>query len=201
MTRKAERASKPKAADPETRRPSRALMLGRWVVAFSLLASAGLFPNGLAAAQATASQGTSTAAEAAKTDNGEDLATIIQSRSTNTRAYNVVIQNDGSATAEIGGATQQFPPGTVDTKTLRSLLAQVGDVSRIPIGFCAKSVSFGTKTEISYAGKTSGDLQCVRQAAQGGDQGLLQASESLAKFVQTTLGELKVNDRGLSPRQ
>jgi hypothetical protein len=48
------------------------------------------------------------------------LATIIQSRSTNTRAYKVVIHNDGSATAEISGASfglriepprsQQFPP-------------------------------------------------------------------------------------------
>ncbi len=51
------------------------------------------------------------------------LATITQSRSTNTRGYEVVIHNDGSATAEIGGAnfglrtepsrSQQFPPGTI----------------------------------------------------------------------------------------
>ncbi len=79
------------------------------------------------------------------------LATITQSRSTNTSGYKVVIRDDGSATAEIGGASlalptepsrsQQFPPGAIDTKTLRRLLAEIGDVSKIPTGGCAKSVA------------------------------------------------------------
>ncbi len=139
------------------------------------------------------------------------LATIIQSRSTNTRAYKVVIHNDGSATAEISGASsylriepprsQQFPPGTIDTKTLRRLLTEIGDVSRIPTGSCPKSVSFGTRTQIEYAGKTSGDLQCIRQQASDSDQALLQASENLGRFVRTTLGQLKINDRRVSSTQ
>jgi hypothetical protein len=134
------------------------------------------------------------------------LATITQSRSTNTRGYEVVIHNDGSATAEIGGAnfglrtepsrSQQFPPGTIDTKTLRRLLIEIGDVSRIPTGGCAKSVSFGTRTQITYASKTSGDLQCIRRQASDVDQPPLQVSEDdLGRFVQTTLGQLKINDR------
>jgi hypothetical protein len=133
------------------------------------------------------------------------LAAIIQSRSTNTRGYKVVIHNDGSAMAEIGGASfalrtepprsQQFPPGTIDTKTLRLLLTEIGDVSRVPTGGCVKSVSFGTRTQITYAGKTSGDLQCIRQQASDGDQALLQASVNLGRFVQTALGQLKINDR------
>jgi len=55
-----------------------------------------------------------------------NLATIIESGSTNTPAYKVVIHKDGSATAEIGGwgamshfrieRSQHFPPGTIDTK-------------------------------------------------------------------------------------
>ncbi len=36
---------------------------------------------------------------------GENLTTIIQSGSTNTRGYRVAIHKDGSATAEIGGAS------------------------------------------------------------------------------------------------
>lgn len=138
----------------------------------------------------------------------DDLATILQSGSTNTRAYRVVIHNDGSATADISGAgslqrseppqTQRFPPGTINTKQLRHLLAGIGDVSKIPTGGCAKSVSFGTRTQIMYAGKTSGDLQCIRQQAPDGDQAPLQASEDLGKFVQATLSQLKVNDRRLS---
>ena len=141
----------------------------------------------------------------------ENLATIIRSGSTNTRAYEVVIHNDGSATAEIGGASfafriepprsQQFPPGTIDTRTLLRLLAQIGDVSKIPTGGCAKSVSFGTRTQITYMGKTSGDLQCIRQQASGGDRAPVQASEDLGKFVQTTLSQLKINDRRGSSNQ
>jgi len=140
-----------------------------------------------------------------------DLATIIQSRSTNTRGYKVVIHNDGSATAEISGAfsvfrseparLQQFPPGTIDTKTLRRLLTAIGDVSSIPTGRCAKSVSFGTTTQISYAGKTSGDLQCFRQQASGGDQALQRASEDLGRFVRATLSQLKIDARRVSSSQ
>jgi hypothetical protein len=133
------------------------------------------------------------------------LAVIAQSRSTNTRGYTVTIHNDGSATAGIEGATvaghsepprsQQFPAGTIDTKTLRTLLTEIGDVSKIPIGFCAKSVSFATRTEITYAGKTSGDLQCVRQEPSEGHQATLPAEEDLGRFVQIALGQLKIDIR------
>ena len=154
------------------------------------------------------SQASATAGQETKQRNEENLATIIQSRSTNTRGYKVVIHSDGSATAEISGASsirkseparsQEFPPATIDTRTLRLLLKEIGDVSRIPTGSCPKSVSFGTRTQIAYAGKTSGDLQCIRQPASGGDEALLRASEALSKFVRTTLSQLKINARGIS---
>ncbi len=139
------------------------------------------------------------------------LATITQSRSTDTSGYKIVMRDDGSATAEIDGASlalptepsrsQQFPPGAIDTRTLRRLLTEIGDVSRIPTGGCAKSVSFGTRTQITYAGKSSGDLQCIRQQESNVDQAPLQASEALDRFVQTTLGQLKINDRGIGSKQ
>jgi hypothetical protein len=178
------------------------------------LAFAGLLQSSTATAQQTitpASQATATAGQETKQGVEGILATIIQSRSTNTRAYKVVIHNDGSATAEISGASfgfqiepprsQQFPSGTIDTKTLRRLLTEIGDASRIPTGACPKSVSFGTRTQIEYAGKTSGDLQCIRQQASGGDQAPLQASEDLGRFVRTTLGQLKINDRRIISTQ
>ncbi|MGO9863964.1 MAG: hypothetical protein ACLPLR_10175 [Terriglobales bacterium] len=130
-----------------------------------------------------------------------DLATIIQSGSTNSRGYSVVLHNDGSATSVFIGTTdamvekREFPAGTVDTKTLGQLLAQIGDVSKIPAGHCPKSVSFGTTTKIEYEGKTSGDLQCIAQAAPDGNQALLQASKQLSHFVQTTLSQLKIANR------
>ena len=81
------------------------------------------------------------------------------------------------------------------------LLTEIGDVSKIPTGGCAKSVSFGTRTQITYAGKTSGDLQCIRQQASDGDQAPLRAYEDLGRFVQTTLGQLKINDRRIRANQ
>ena len=135
------------------------------------------------------------------------LATIIESGSTNTCAYNVLIHNDGRATAEIRGTLdpmverREFPPGSIDTKTLRSLLTAIGDVSKIPTAFCPKPVSLGTTTTISYEGKTSGDLQCVQQQASGGDPALLQASQDLAKSVLTTRNQLKIDARRVIPNQ
>ena len=180
-----------------------------------VLMFAGLLPNNPAAAQQANTpenrQATATAEQEIKQSVEGILATITQSRSTNTRGYKVVIRDDGSATAEIGGASlalptepsrsQQFPPGAIDTKTLRRLLTEIGDVSKIPTGGCAKSVSFGTRTQITYASKTSGDLQCIRQQASNVDQAPLQASEALGRFVQTTLGQLKINDRGIGSKQ
>jgi len=117
---------------------------------------------------------------------GGGLATI--SSSTNAFTYEVVIQNDGGAKATIKGvldsmvAIREFPAGTIDTKRLLSLLTVIGDVSRIPIG----------TTEISYAGKTSGNLQSILHQAGGVDKALLQASKALARFVKKTLGQLKL---------
>jgi hypothetical protein len=156
-------------------------------------------------------QATATAGQEAKQGVAGTLATILQSRSTNSRAYQVVIHDDGSATVEISGGpltsrieppqSQQFPAGTIDTKTLRRLLAEIGDVSKIPTGGCAKSVSFGTRTQIEYASKISGDLQCIRQQASDGDQSLLKASEDLGSFVKATLGQLKINNRRVGSNQ
>ena len=178
-----------------------------------VLVFAGLLPSNPAAAQQAITPENHQATATAEQETGVKgiLATITQSRSTNTLGYRIVIYDDGSATAEIGGArsalrtepsrSQQFPPGAIDTKTLRRLLTEIGDVSKIPTGGCAKSVSFGTRTQITYASKTSGDLQCIRQQASDGDQAPQQASEDLGRFVRTTLGQLKINDRRIGSNQ
>jgi hypothetical protein len=178
-----------------------------------VLVFAGLLPSNAASAPRAIMSENHQATAMAEQETGAKgiLATITQSRSTNTLGYRIVINNDGSATAEIGGASsalrtepsrsQQFPPGAVDAKTLRRLLIEIGDVSKIPTGGCAKSVSFGTRTQITYASKTSGDLQCIRQQASNGDQAPQQASEDLGRFVQVTLGQLKIKDRRIGSNQ
>jgi hypothetical protein len=131
-----------------------------------------------------------------------EIATIIQSRSTNTPGFRLMIHDDGSATEESTNfgpnhpsktlaQVHRYSPGTIDVQTLRHLLTRIGDVSRIPTGFCPKSVSFGTRTQISYQGKLSGDLQCIR-GGQGVDQSLLQPSLELSKFVQNVVKQVKV---------
>jgi len=178
-----------------------------------VLLFAGLLPSTPAAGQqvSTAENGQVTATTEQETGAKGILATITQSRSTNTLGYRILIYNDGSATAEIAGASsglgtetsrsRDFPPGAIDTKTLRHLLAEIGDVSKIPSGGCAKSASFGTRTQITYASKTSGDLQCIRPQASDGAQAPQQASEELGRFMKTTLGQLKINDRRVGSNQ
>ena len=180
------------------------LCLSVWSGPFIALAFAGLPQTPVALPVTSESQDPSTTEHVSRPSAEDDLATILQSGSTNTRAYRVVIHHDGSATVEINGAgllqksepaSQQFPPGTIDIKTLRRLLRGIGDVSRIPTGGCAKSVSFGTRTQIVYAGKTSGDLQCIRQETAGSDEAALQPAKDLSKFVQTTLDQLRIDAR------
>ncbi len=178
-----------------------------------VLVFAGLLPSSPAAGQQTITPESRQVTATAEQETGAKsiLATITQSRSTNTLGYRILIYNDGSATAEIAGASsplrtkpsrsQEFPPGAIDTKTLRRLLTEIGDVSKIPTGGCAKSASFGTRTQITYASKTSGDLQCIRPQASDGDPAPQQASEDLGRFVKTTLGQLKINDRRIGSKQ
>jgi len=178
-----------------------------------ILAFAGLLPSSPAAGQQAITPENRQVTATAEQETGAKgiLATITQLRSTNTLGYRILIYNDGSATAEIAGASsalrtepsrsQQFPPGAIDTKTLRRLLIEIGDVSKIPTGGCAKSVSFGTRTQITYASKTSGDLQCIRPQASDGDRAPQQTSEDLGRFVKTTLGQLKINDRRIGSNQ
>jgi hypothetical protein len=175
------------------------------------LAIAGLLQASTAIGQQPAAPATPAAAAGQEAKPGTEaiLATIVQSGSTNSRGYKVAIHNDGSVTVEFTGSgpdsrgepPQQFAHGTIDIGTLRRLLTEIGDVSRIETGGCAKSASFGTRTQINYAGKTSGDLQCILHEALGGDQVLLHSSEDLGRLVQSILSQLKVDSRRIVSNQ
>ena len=95
---------------------------------------------------------------------GSDLlATVDVSGSTNSLPYSIMIFTDGSATMSIKGrSSKNLKPGSVDAKTLKTLLQNVGDVSQLTNSQpCMKSVSFGTVTLITYNGKTSQDISCA----------------------------------------
>jgi hypothetical protein len=171
-----------------------------------LLAAAALaLGNAAIAQEPQASAPPNTPQNEATPDHGDVLATIVQSGSTNTRGYRVLLHADGSATVFAGGPPrlrtsldsapnaneQNFPAGFIDAKALLRLLKEIGDVSRIPTGGCAKSASFGTRTQIIYAGKTSGDLQCIRQPADSSSVPSLEQSQRLAKQVRAILDKVR----------
>ena len=208
MSMETDNVSKRGAVGPEAPIRRWVFGLGLHLAALNLLASAGLLPSSPVASQtATASQ-TAASDQEAKPSVEPDLATIIQSASTNTIGYNLVIHSDGSAAGmDSRGSTRslvvrrEYPPGTIDTKKLQRLLAAIGDVSKIPIGVCMKSASFETTTKISYAGKVSGNLQCIQHQASGGDEALLQSSGDLAVFVRTIQHQLKLDTRDVTPNE
>src|SRR5271169_6814116 len=90
------KANKADAAELEVPKRRWVFIFGLYLVTLNLLASAGLFQSSPAAPQG---QATATAGQKTKLGIVEDLATIIQSGSTNTAGYKVLIHNDGSATA------------------------------------------------------------------------------------------------------
>lgn len=102
------------------------------------------------------------------TDGGV-VALIRVSASTNSAEVDVTVYSDGSANRTIGAARNSsldgtpatFLPGQLAVAQFIADLDAVGDVAAIPIGQCAKSISFGTTTTVTAGGKTSGDLQCL----------------------------------------
>ena len=120
----------------------------------------------------TGAQGTTPGSEG-------DLAIV--SGSDSSCNYYLVIHQDGSATGSVSGIMfslvrlLNFPAGTFDTKKLLSLLQAIGDVTKIPT----------ETTEISYAGKKSGNLHAIPKQASG-------PSKELSKFVLAALSQLKI---------
>jgi hypothetical protein len=122
---------------------------------------------------------TTTGVQGAEPGGEGDLAIISGSNPTVT--YYLLIHQDGSATGSVSGIMfhqvrrLNFPVGTFDTRKLSSLLKEIGDVSGIPT----------ETTEISYAGKKSGNLQAICKQASG-------ESKDLSQYVLTTLSRLKI---------
>jgi hypothetical protein len=106
-------------------------------------------------------------------------ATIDVSRSTNSPDVHVSVNCDGSGVRTIGESMttvidvlpRTYEAGSPEIVKFLADLDAVGDVSAIPaspanpniaLSECAKSVSFGTITTITAQGKTSGDMQCLK---------------------------------------
>src|SRR5260221_12429292 len=85
------------------------------------------------------------------------IAVITNSGSTNFSGYKIIINKDGSGSIQKSNINKSFSKGTFDAVNLQNTLNKLGDMSKITVGHCKKSVSFGSLTKITYHGKTSGD--------------------------------------------
>lgn len=88
-------------------------------------------------------------------------ATISVSSSTNTAAYTIVLQTSGSAVATQNGVSTS---GTVTSSVTAQFFADLAQNSPIDNvqtnNGCTKSASYGTTTQLTYMGYTTGDISC-----------------------------------------
>jgi hypothetical protein len=120
-----------------------------------------------------------------------DAAVIVNSGSTNTAGFRIVVEHSGKATYTSTGRRQ--PNGSSANRNVdlpKALatrfyadLAAAKPFSQLPIPHCMKSASFGYALTIEFAGQTTPDLTC-------GDQGnakmkaLIQDSGEIVKLFQ-----------------
>jgi hypothetical protein len=89
-----------------------------------------------------------------------DDAVIVNSGSTNTVGYTIVVHPRGDADVYAGDSkrTEKLDPSI--SQDLFQKLRAAQPFSSIVAGRCMKSASFGTSTMVHYQGQTSPDLSC-----------------------------------------
>jgi hypothetical protein len=89
-----------------------------------------------------------------------DSAVIVDSGSTNSRANQIVVRSDG--TASITSGTSSPKPFTVPMATVTRFFAALPAVRKddVPSGSCAKSASFGSTIRVKWQGWVSNDVTC-----------------------------------------
>jgi hypothetical protein len=123
---------------------------------------------------------------------GDVLVIITNSGSTNSPGYTLTINKDGSGSIKYEKGTwyfktytdKTFSTGTFDSSHLAAILAQIKDVGTIPSHGCARSISFGSTTSITYDGKTSSDISCLSKNDGKVFQDLRDAVQSISTRIQ-----------------
>ena len=96
----------------------------------------------------------------------KDAVVIVNSGSTNTASYRIVVAPSGRAQILI--AEQEPAAKTLSSATTETLFRDVKaamPLDTIKTEPCMKSASFGTTTRVRYGGKQSPDLSCSTGAA------------------------------------
>jgi hypothetical protein len=99
-------------------------------------------------------------------------AQIVDSGSTNTSGYRIVVQSDGSAAISVQQVAKQYSTPkafAVSKETATRFFADLaaarkGNATTVP---CMKSASFGTTLHVTWQGWTSPDLSCPPKGSLG----------------------------------
>ncbi|MEH1943214.1 MAG: hypothetical protein V7L01_23755 [Nostoc sp.] len=96
----------------------------------------------------------------AQTPNQKQPAVIINSGSTNTCKYRIHLLPSGKATYTV---CNRNGAGEIKLATATKFFNDISSaepLTKLPYKSCAKSVSFGTKTQVRYQGQISQDISC-----------------------------------------
>ncbi len=101
-----------------------------------------------------------------------DSAIIVNSGSTNSYGYSIVVWSDGNATATLqvrGAAPGTSKAFTIPAATAARFFSDLAAARKgnATTGPCMKSASFGTSTHITWQGWVSPDLSCPPGGALG----------------------------------
>ena len=113
---------------------------------------------------------------------------IDNSGSTNTPGWTLTVQENGEGIVvfkKSGYENQRISSTLAMFKQLRIDLQSIGDVTKIQIGQCFKSASFGTLTTITYNGKSSGDLECIPPNESATVQNLSKQIQTISNYIMT----------------
>ncbi len=89
-----------------------------------------------------------------------NVATIVNSGSTNTAGYRLTVNENGTVALVQGDVTlKKHVAPEIVTRFFADLRA-AAPVDAIPAAMCMKSASFGTTTRVLYRGKVSPDVSC-----------------------------------------
>lgn len=88
-------------------------------------------------------------------------AVILDTGSTNTSGYRIVVQRDGAAEYVIDHRRQKTQISKTATEAFFTALEAAMPLSSLASGHCMKSASFGSSTFAWWRGQRSPDLQCA----------------------------------------
>ena len=103
-------------------------------------------------------------------DQGNNEVIIDDSGSTNFSGYRATIEPSGQVDILAHGRVSnnsvysygKYKVAPEDVKKLIDDLEAVMPLSKLSADFCVRSVSFGTKTYVTYKDQTSPDIQCLK---------------------------------------